>query len=84
MDFKQRAQDLLDEWNVVKDARAKHDAINLQLEKDWLERWAYVLQSKLLWSDDINEIAETVHQFENRLNAHKEKVIIEILRNGSI
>jgi hypothetical protein len=84
MDYKLRAQELLDEWQVVKNAKPKHNAVNLQLEKDWLDKWSHLLQAKLLWSDDANELAETVYQFENRLNSHKDKVVLEILQHGPI
>lgn len=84
MNPQQRGEELLVEWNMCKHARPKSDAINLQIERDELERWANNLARNLNWAPDNVSTAEAVYQFEHRLKAYKEKAIIEILKNGAI
>lgn len=83
MDWKLYAKELLVEFNHVMQARPKHNAVDIQLEKDSVAKWAYHLNTQLGWGTE-NEIAEACHQLEPRLNRLKEKVVIEILQNGTI
>lgn len=82
-DWKQRATELLEEFDLCCRAKPKHDAINVQLEKDSVAKFAYHLATQRGWGTD-NEIAEACCQFEPRLQLLKEKLIIEILTNGSV
>lgn len=82
-DWKQRADDLLREFDLCCQAKPKHDAINVQLEKDACARFAYHLSTQRSWGTD-NEIAEACYQLEPRLQKLKEKLVMEILTNGPI
>jgi hypothetical protein len=83
IDFRERAQQLLDEFNLCIQARPKHNAVDVQLEKDSVSKWAVNLNNQLGWGTE-NEIAEACHQLEPRLQQLKEKLVMEILQNGSI
>lgn len=83
IDHRQRAQELLAEYDLCMKAKPKHDAVNVQLEKDSVSRWAHHLNHQLGWGTE-NEIAEACHQLEPRLHQLKEKLIMEILQHGSV
>ena len=81
--WKLYAEELLIEFNQVMQARPKHNAVDIQLEKDAVAKWAYNLNTQLGWGSE-NEIAEACHQLEPRLKKLREKVVIEILQNGTV
>jgi hypothetical protein len=83
IDWRHRADELLKEFDLCCKAKPKHDAINVQLEKDNCAKFAYHLSTQRGWGTD-NEVAEACHQLEPRLKQLKEKLIIEILQNGSV
>ena len=83
MDFREHAQRLLDEFNLCLQARPKHNAVDVQLEKDSVSKWAVHLNNQLGWGTE-NEIAEACYQLEPRLAKLKEKLVIEILKNGTV
>lgn len=83
IDFRQYAQTLLEEYNMCLQAKPKHNAVDVQLEKDNVAKWAHHLNSQVAWGTD-NDIAEACHQLEPRLQRLKEKLIMEILKNGSV
>lgn len=83
MDWKLYAATLLEEFNLVIQAKPKHNVVDIQLEKDSCAKWAYHLNTQLGWGTE-NEIAEACHQLEPRLKRLREKVVIEILQNGTI
>jgi predicted glycosyltransferase involved in capsule biosynthesis len=83
IDWKQRADELLEEFNLCCKARPKHDAINIQLEKDKVSKFAVNLNNQRGWGTD-NEIAEACYQLEPRLARLKEMLVMEILTNGSV
>jgi hypothetical protein len=82
-DWKDRADKLLEEFNLCCRAKPKHDAVNIQLEKDSVYKWAVHLNNQRGWGTD-NEIAEACLQFEPRLAKLKEKLVMEILTNGTV
>ena len=82
IDWKARATELLDEFDLCCRAKPKHDAIDIQLEKDAVAKFAYHLSTQRGWGTD-NEIAEACYQLEPRLASLKKKLIIEILQHGS-
>jgi hypothetical protein len=83
MDWKAHAETLLEEFNLCIRAKPKHDAVNIQLEKDSVSKWAVHLNNQLGWGTE-NEIAEACHQLEPRLTELKKKLVFEILQNGSV
>lgn len=83
MDWKLYAQRLLDEFNLCIQARPKHNAVDVQLEKDTVARFAYMLNTQLGWGTE-NEIAEACYQLEPRLKKLKEKLTFEILKDGTV
>jgi hypothetical protein len=82
MDWKSRADQLLEEFNLCIKAKPMHNAVDIQLEKDTVAKFAYNLATQRGWGTD-SEIAEAIYQLEPRLAALKKKLIIEILQNGS-
>lgn len=80
----EHAKKLLNEWFLCSKARPKSQAVDIQLDKDVLEPWAAYLDRQLAWSNDDDKLQEVCYQFESRLNALKEKIIIEVLKNGSV
>ncbi len=83
IDWKSRADLLLEEFNLCIKAKPKHNAVNIQLEKDSVAKWAYHLNTQRAWGSD-NEIAEACHQLEPKLKQLKEKLVIEILQHGPV
>lgn len=83
IDVKVLGQELLKEWYMYKNARPKEHAIDIQYDKDELERWAKILQTNLLWEGDLNTVAECCYQFESRLVTFKDKIVIELLTGGA-
>ena len=83
MDWKKHADELLAEFDLCCRAKPKHDAVNIQLEKDAVAKFAYHLSTQLGWGDE-NEIAEACHQLAPRLQRLKEKLVMEILTNGPV
>jgi hypothetical protein len=82
IDWKSRADQLLEEFNLCIKAKPMHNAVDIQLEKDTVAKFAYNLATQRGWGTD-SEIAEAIYQLEPRLAALKKKLIIEILQNGS-
>jgi hypothetical protein len=80
----ERAESLIAQWELYKNARPRNDAVNLQIDRDSLSKWATNLHWNLLWGQDTGELAEACHQFETRLATYKDKVVIEILTHGSV
>lgn len=83
IDWKARADDLLAEFDLVIVAKPKSNAVDIQLEKDVVSKWAYHLSTQRGWGTE-QEIAEACHQLEWRLNALKKKLIVELLKHGPV
>jgi hypothetical protein len=83
MDFKKHADNLVKEWVLCLDARPKHDAVNIKIEKDQCEEWVIHLMKIRLWGTE-NELAEACYQVDSRLKILKEKLTIEVLTNGAV
>lgn len=82
-DFQKRAEELLDEVALCMKAKPRHDAVNIQLEKDAVDKWANLVFQQIRWGSTEHELAEACHQLESRLGHLKEKLVMEILTNGS-
>ncbi len=83
MDWKLYAEQLLEQFNQCMYAKPKHDAVDIQLEKDSVGKFAYHLATQRSWGTE-NEIAEACYQLEPRLKKLQEKLIFEILKDGSV
>ena len=83
MNFKEHADSLIEEYNLCCRSRPRHNAVDIQLLKDSVGKWASHLATQRSWGTD-NEIAEACYQFEPRLRELKEQVIIEVLTNGTV
>jgi hypothetical protein len=83
IDWKVRADELLEEFNLCCKAKPMHDAVNVQLEKDAVAKFAHNLNTQRAWGTD-NEIAEACYQLEPRLIELKKKLVIEILQHGPV
>jgi hypothetical protein len=75
---------LLEDWKACRNARARGDAVNLQLARDELDKWARHVSYNATWSKDPVEMAECCYQMESHLRSYKEKIIMEILQHGTI
>jgi hypothetical protein len=83
INWKEHADALIEEYNLCCRARPKHNAVDIQILKDSVGKWANHLMTQRAWGSDV-EIAEACHQLEPRLRDLKDQVVIEILKNGSI
>jgi hypothetical protein len=82
-DWKARADTLLAEFDQCCRAKPRHDAVNVQLEKDACAKFAHHLNTQRAWGTD-NQIAEACYQLEPRLQRLKEKLVMEILQHGTV
>ena len=83
MNFKEQADNLVKEWALCLDAKPRHDAVNIKLEKDQCEKWVMHLMRMRLWGTE-NELAEACNQVDSRLKNLKQKLIIEVLTHGAV
>jgi hypothetical protein len=83
IDIKERARDLLAEFYLCTKVKPKTNAVDIQLDKDACSLWANHLIKQINWGED-NDIAEAYYQLELRLQLLKEKVFVEVLKNGAI
>lgn len=83
MDWQARADQLIEEYNMCCRAKPKHGAVDVQLEKDAVGKWASNLATCRAWGTE-QEIAEACNQLEPKLQQLKEKVTFEILKHGTI
>lgn len=83
MDFKEYADQLIEEYDLCCRAKPKHNAVDIQLLKDSVGKWASHLATQRSWGTDA-EIAEACYQLAPRLQELKEQVIIEVLTNGAV
>ena len=83
MDFKEYADQLIEEYDLCCRAKPKQNAVDIQLLKDSVGKWASHLATQRSWGTDT-EIAEACYQLAPRLQELKEQVIIEVLTNGAV
>lgn len=83
MDHKEQAQNILKEWALCVNARPKNNAVDIQIEKDVCGRFATNLIHNLNWGSE-KELAEACYQLESRLKPLKEKIVIEVLKHGTV
>ena len=83
IDWRARAEELIAEHDLCARAKAKNNAVDIQIEKDECAKWASHLATQRSWGSDV-EIAEACNQLEPRLKSLREKLIIEILTHGTI
>jgi hypothetical protein len=83
MNFKEYADEMLEEFNLCIKSRPRQNAVDIQILKDTVGKWAYHLATQRSWGTD-EEIAEACYQLAPRLQELKEQVIIEVLTNGTV
>jgi len=83
MNFKEYADNLIEEYNMCCRARPRQNAVDIQILKDTVGKWAYHLATQRSWGTD-EEIAEACYQLAPRLQELKKQVIIEVLTNGTV
>ena len=83
IDYRAHADKLIEDFNICMKARPRGNAIEVQMEKDACAKWAHHLVTQRNWGSDL-EVAEACHQLEPKLKQLREKVIIEILKHGSL
>lgn len=87
IDFHIWSESLLEEWEQVRNCRPKTDlvsSVDLECLKTNIDEWAVLLRRYRLDKSDSVGLAETCHQFENRLKKYKERVVIEVLHHGTV
>ena len=80
---REHAEKILEEWQLCQRARPKNNAVDIQLDKDVLTSWVSYLVRQLTWGSDV-ELREACYQVESRLTTLKEKLVFEVLKNGSV
>jgi hypothetical protein len=83
MNFKEYADSLIEDYNMCCRARPRQNAVDIQILKDTVGKWAYHLATQRSWGTD-EEIAEACYQLAPRLQELKKQVIIEVLTNGTV
>jgi hypothetical protein len=83
MNFKEYADEMLEEFNLCIKSRPRQNAVDIQILKDTVGKWAYHLATQRSWGTD-EEIAEACYQLAPRLQELKKQVIIEVLTNGTV
>jgi hypothetical protein len=84
MNYKAHAEKLLHEWALCNTARPKNNiVVDFQIEKDACSIWAVQLIHALNWGSEL-ELAEACNQLESRLKPLKQKLVIEVLKNGTV
>jgi hypothetical protein len=78
---REQAQQLLDDYNLCCKAKPKHNAIDIQLEKDNVSKWAVNLNNQIGWGSE-HEITEAYYQLEPRLRKLQDKLVFEVLKHG--
>jgi hypothetical protein len=81
--WRDTAEELIEEYNLCCRARPKQNAVDIQLLKDECGKFASQLYYQIAWGNDT-EVAEAYYQLVPRLKKLKEQVVIEILQNGTI
>jgi len=83
-DFNAWGRDLLQEWQAYRSARPRDHVLDIQSLKDQMEHWAQHLSYNLMWESDPVRVAECCYQFDQRLSQYKDKIVVELLRGGSV
>lgn len=83
MDYQEHAKELLREWALCSNAKPKNNVVDIQINKDALAPWAAHLVHQLNWGTE-QDLAKACHQLESRLKRLKERLIIEVLKDGSV
>jgi len=83
MDWRQRAEELLAEYDACCRARPYHNALDVEIAKESCATWASHLATQRAWGEP-NDIAEACYQLEPRLKKFKETVVLDILTDESI
>lgn len=81
MNIKDRADRLLEEFDMCCKARPMNNTVEVQIAKDAAGKWAVYLNNMRAWGTD-NEIAEACYQLEPKLKHLKEKIVTEVLTHG--
>lgn len=87
MDPIDKAHELLEEWEQCRTVIPKNKfthAFDHEGQKRLLDKWAILLKQNVLYSNSLNEIAESANQFENRFNDYKKQLTEDILKNGLV
>ena len=83
MDWRERAEEMLAEYDACCRARPYHNALDVEIAKESCATWAQHLATQRSWGEP-NDIAEACYQLEPRLKKFKETVVLDILNNESI
>lgn len=82
IDIRMKATELLTEFELCIKARPKHNAVDIQIEKDTCSSFAKSLNYQLSWGSE-NDVAEAYYRLEPRLQKLKEHIIFDVLKHGT-
>jgi hypothetical protein len=82
MDWRERAEEMLAEYDACCRARPYHNALDVEIAKESCATWALHLATQRSWGEP-NDIAEACHQLEPRLKKFKETVVLDILTDDT-
>lgn len=83
MDLRQHALDLLDEYHLCCQAYVRHNAVDVQIDKDRCSESAILLNNVIAWGTD-EDIEYACSQLEPRLKRLQEKIILEVLKDDTV
>lgn len=86
-DFVAWSQSLLEDWNLVRNARPRTNmisSVDLEQMREIIDEWAVLLRRYSFDKTPSNDLAEACYQFETRLEKYKKRVVIETLQHGTI
>jgi hypothetical protein len=82
---KQLAESLLDQWSQYQKLSPANqhfpEPVELTIMKDDMARWADHLLKQLRWGNDI-DVAKATYNFEMRFNIFRDRITIDVLKNG--
>lgn len=81
IDWGEYADHLLEEFALCCNARPMHNAIEVQLEKDAVAKFAYRLNNLRAWGE-IDEIEAACTEFAPKLHELEKKLVYNILRSS--
>ena len=79
------AEDLLDQWCQYQKLNPANqhfpEPVELTIMKDNMMTWADFLRKQLHWGTDT-DIAKATYNFQSRFTAFRDRITIDVLKNG--
>jgi hypothetical protein len=82
---KELAENLLDQWHQYHKLNPANqhfpEPVELTIMKDDMVHFADHLRKQLRWGNDV-DVAKATHNFEMRFNIFRDRITIDVLKNG--